>query len=86
MVEGAPVLSPNPSNVLYGTTTRSVILSASVPRPEPHTMPTRGLRRCAGRSSVSFTKFFAEAADDMASVEEAEKFCCQWDQSSRNIT
>lgn len=67
--EHAPVLSPNPSNVLYGTMTRPVILSASVPSPEPHTMPTWGLRRCAGRSSASFTIFFAEAADDMADVE-----------------
>ena len=38
-VKDAPVLSPNPSNVLYGTMIRSVILSASVPSPEPHTMP-----------------------------------------------
>jgi hypothetical protein len=59
-VEDTPVLCPKPSNALYGTTTRSVILSASVPSPEPHTMPTRGPRRCSGRSSASFTMFLAE--------------------------
>ena len=69
VAEHAPVLSPNPSNALYGMMTRSVILSASVPSPEPHTIPTWGLRRCAGRSSASFTIFFAEAAGDMADVE-----------------
>jgi hypothetical protein len=67
-VEDAPVLCPKPSNALYGTMTRSVILSASIPSPEPHTMPTRGPRRCAGRSSASFTMFLAEGvlvSDDM---------------------
>ena len=59
-MEDAPVLCPKPSNVLYGTMTCSVILSASVPSPEPHTMPTRGPRRWAGRSSASFTMFLAE--------------------------
>ena len=61
-MQDVPVLCPKPSKALYGTMTRSVILSASVPSPEPHTMPTRGAQRCAGSSSASLTMFLAEDA------------------------
>lgn len=57
-----PLLSPNPSSNLYGTITRCVILSASVPRPEPHTMPMRGLQSSAGRSFPSLAIFSADVA------------------------
>lgn len=57
-----PLLSPNPSSNLYGTIIRCVILSASVPRPEPHTMPMRGLQRSAGRSFSSLAIFSADVA------------------------
>lgn len=58
----APLLSPNPSSNLYGTITRCVILSASVPRPDPHTMPMCGLQSSAGRSFPSLAIFSADVA------------------------
>lgn len=44
-----PVLFPKPSKVEYGTSTTSRRLDASVCKPDPQTIPTRGLSRCAGR-------------------------------------
>jgi hypothetical protein len=48
-----PVLVPKPLSVEYGTSTTSRRCAASVERPEPQTMPTRGFKRCSLPAAVS---------------------------------
>lgn len=47
------MLVAKPANAEYGTSTLSRRLDASVLRPEPHTIPTRGARRRGGSSLES---------------------------------
>jgi hypothetical protein len=53
------VLVPKPCSAVYGTSTLSRKVEASVLRPEPQTIPTRGFCRCSGSKEARTSRVAA---------------------------
>ena len=59
------MLFPKPRRDEYGTSTVSRRLAASVLRPEPHTIPTRGLRKFSGNFLFRISRVAENGRFDM---------------------